>query len=157
MPPSVTRSLMLALALFVPLVSLAAAADMPAGTVVLVKTTPDALVLWDSSPVLAKLVGDKVGPQQALTTLESDAMVIAAQRSAGLADAKSITVQVIYSKTGAVSPMYNTATFAGVEKLLTVAGSPADIAKNGTSYAAALARGDVPPGINISVTGKLPL
>jgi len=132
------------------------AADLPAGTVVLAKSTPDALLMWDSSPVLAKLVGDKVGEARALATLESDAMLIATERSAGLSSAKTVTVRVIYAMTGAVSPVYNTATFAGVEKLLTIEGTPADLKKNGASYAAQLAQGTVPAAVKVEITGKLP-
>jgi hypothetical protein len=134
----------------------AAAADLPAGTVVMAKSTPDALLLWDSSPVLAKMVADKVGEAHALSTLESDAMAIATQRSSGLSTAKTITVQVIYSKTGAVSPVYNTPTFAGVEKVLTVSGTPSDIAKNGATYTEQLSHGTVPAAVKVAITGKLP-
>jgi hypothetical protein len=151
-----TYALVLALSFAAAPFSAAIAADLPAGTVVLAKSSPDALLLWDSSPVLAKLVGDKVGEAKALSALESDAVTIASQRAAKLTTAKTVTVQVIYSMTGAVSPVYNTATFAGVEKVLTVSGAPADLVKNGTAYAASLAQGTVPAAVKVSVTGKLP-
>ena len=156
MPTSHAFAPLLALSFLALSASVAAAADTPVGTVVLAKSTPQALLLWDSTPALAKLVGDKVGAARALATLESSAILIAAKRSPDLSSAKTITVQVIYSKTGAVSPVYNTATFAGVEKLLTVTGSPADLVQNGASYAAAILRGSVPSTIVVSVTGKLP-
>lgn len=149
-----TVSLLLALC-FVPELT-AVAADLPAGTVVLAKSSPDALLLWDSSPVLAKLVGDKVGESKALLALESDAMTIATQRAGKLTTSKTLTVQVIYSMTGAVSPVYNTATFAGIEKVLTVSGSPADLAKNGATYATQLLQGTVPASVKVAVSGKLP-
>ena len=155
--PNPLRSLPpLALCLLLLPASGAFAADLPEGTIVLAKTTPDALVLWDSSPVLAKLLADRAGETAALAALESDAMLIATQRSTALTSSKTLTVSVIYSKTGAVSPVYNTPTFAGVEKLLTVSGSPADIAKNGAAYATELSQGTVPPAIRVTVTGKLP-
>ncbi len=156
MPRIPKRTLFLAVGLCIVLESIGAAADMPAGTVVLAKSSPDALLLWDSSPVLAKLVGEKVGESKALSALESDAMTIATLRAAKLTSAKTLTVQVIYSMTGAVSPVYNTATFAGVEKVLTVSGSPADLAKNGAAYAAQLLQGTVPSSVKVAISGKLP-
>lgn len=68
-------------------------------------------------------------------------------------NAKRAHVSVIYQKTGAVSPMYKTATFTGVERLLSL--NLGVSAKDRAAARAALVAAKPPAGL-VTVTGQLP-
>jgi hypothetical protein len=83
---------------------------------VLARTGTSALVLWNASPLVAEIVAKRVPEREANDRLERGALRAAAQDLPLLPTAKSITVRVLYDKTGDVSPVYGGPTFAGVER-----------------------------------------
>ncbi|MBV8727280.1 MAG: hypothetical protein JO233_05810, partial [Candidatus Eremiobacteraeota bacterium] len=77
-------------------------------------------------------------------------------RAHSLRRAQTLTIRMIYQKTGAVSPVYGTATFEGIERVFELT-APANDARTRTKQLAdALKHGSVPPGIVLNVTGQLP-
>jgi len=131
------------------------AADMPEGSVIVTKTHGDALAIWDATPVLTGLVSRKAGHDDIMRELESDAATIMVQKlPVYKKTARTLTLMVLYAKTGAISPTYNVATFEGVEKLLTLRASTR------TRLAGDPARdfraGKTPASVQLRVIGKLP-
>ncbi len=114
------RSVAAAAVAFAPLSARADVAKPP-GNVIVARTAGDALLIWDASVDIAGIVTNKTPDADANALLERDAArVLAASLSKVDKAATSITVRVIYQKTGAVSPVYGTATFAGVERYATL-------------------------------------
>ncbi len=112
--------LALVAAAFVGTASAAWADDVP-GRAVLAKPGGDALVIWDASPVVASIVKSKTNDAGANDLLERDAVHVLAAMAPNIdKTAKTITVRVIYSRTGAVSPVYGTPTFMGIERYATL-------------------------------------
>lgn len=140
--------------IFCTLVALPALADL--GTVVVAKTGPTPLLLWDATPLVTQVVQNKQPREAALRDLESQAMQILGQHARGLKHAKSLTIRVLYQKTGAVSPVYGTATFEGVERVFELTASSADARAHAKQLAEGIARGTVPRGVRLNVTGTLP-
>jgi len=83
-------------------------------------------------------------------------MQILGERAPSLRHAKSLTIRLIYQKTGAVSPVYGTATFEGIERLFELTASANDARSHAKQLADQLQHGSVPRGVDLNVTGKLP-
>jgi hypothetical protein len=141
-------------------IALCAALALPAlgdqGTVVVAKGGARPLLLWDATPVVTATVANKQPRDQALRDLESQAMRILSEHANALKHAKTLTIRVIYQKTGAVSPVYGTATFEGIERVFELTAPAADARLRAKQLADAIGRGTVPAGIRLDVTGKLP-
>jgi len=134
----------------------ARAEGMPQGTITLTKARGDALIVWDATDELASLISKKPTRKATLAQLESDAALIYGDRAPALKkNARSLTILVLYTKTGAISPTYHTATFEGVERLLTVKAQTADF-KHAAQWSQSLAAGKTPAGISLEIIGQLP-
>ena len=70
--------------------------------------------------------------------------------------APALTLKVTYAKTGAVSPVYRSVTFAGFEPVVTISAKRAALAKHADAWSTQLANGTIPKELHVSVTGKLP-
>lgn len=127
------------------------------GPVVLTRAHGQPTAIWDSTPDLTAIVATKPTAEEAMRRLEADAVTVLVQKGKVLKpDEKTLSVQVIYQRNGAVSPSYQTATFLGVEHLLVLKAAVADAETNADAWAAQLKSGKVPAGVTITVTGKLP-
>ena len=146
-----TASLVLAFALCVG----TAAADV-AGNVIMSRGGAHPMFVWDATPGVKDIVEKGTSRGEALRSLEAAAIELAKDRSARLNGAKDVTVIVMYSKTGDVSPVYQAATFTGVERLFTLVVSRSALAKNAAAYERSIAGGNVPKEINLKLTGELP-
>jgi hypothetical protein len=145
----------LALAAFAIVFPVAVAAAVQ-GTVVTAKSGAHAMVIWDATPAVAGIVSDKQPRDAAMKSLESQAMQIAGQRAPSLSDAQTITVRVVYQKTGAVNPAYGTPTFAGVERVFDLTVDAAAAKSQSAALSQALAAGNTPKGVTVQVSGELP-
>ena len=132
----------------------AALADQ--GMVVVAKGGAAPLLLWDATPLVTTIVANKEPRPAAMRDLESQAMQILGERVRELPRAKTLTIRLIYQKTGAVSPVYGTATFEGIERVFELSASANDARMHAKQLADALGRGSVPSGIHLDVTGALP-
>ncbi|HEY0394276.1 MAG TPA: hypothetical protein VGD01_07245 [Candidatus Elarobacter sp.] len=160
--PSVIRAARLVrVALVTGLIAAAAApalaADaVPDGSIVLAKPRGDAVIVWDATDALAALVAKKSSAAATLRALEADATLIVRDRAPKLKDqATSLTVNVIYTRTGAVSPVYQVATIAGYERLLTVK-APIQAALAARGWDQEIRNGKPPHELEIAIVGKLP-
>jgi len=137
--------------------SVGAATDsLPEGTVTMARLHGDASAIWDASDELAALIAKKTSNEQILVTLEADATRVLVNRAQTLRDpVDTFKVFVIYARTGAISPTYQVATFAGLERLLSVkAAMPG--ARNGQGWSDLVRAGKPPKDLDIEVTGSLP-
>lgn len=134
---------------------LAAPALAEGGTVVVAKAGATPLLLWDATAMVTAAVASKRPREAALRDLESQAMQILGRHARALNNAKSLTIRVIYQKTGAVSPVYGTATFEGVERLFELT-APYEKVLHAKQLADSIARGTVPSGVRLNITGTLP-
>lgn len=137
--------------------SLVALADDVPGNAVLAKPDRDALVIWDASPVVASIVKSKTNDSDANDLLERDAAHVLATMTPNVdKSAKTITVRVIYSKTGAVSPVYGTPTFMGIERYATLTVPAANAQADRDKWKELDAKSPVPSWFAFKVIGLLP-
>jgi hypothetical protein len=135
----------------------AAAASQPDGTVVLARPGPDVLLIWDATNDVAAIVAEGLSAPEGTERLERDAARVLA---ASLADvdrgATRIALRVTYRKTGAVSPVYGAATFAGVERFATFEMRAADASADRDGWRELAAAAPLPRWFTFRVTGSLP-
>lgn len=136
----------------------ALARDAAGEKIVLARAEGDALVLWDASDLVTQIVADRDPDPVANALLERGALRAAAQALPQLKGAKTIAVRVIYQRTGAVSPAYGAATFAGVERyaLLTISAADAASDKGKWREAGTANTGPLPANVTFAITGALP-
>ncbi len=133
------------------------AADEVPGHAVLAKSDGYALIIWDASPVVASIVKNKMNDADANDLLERDAMRKLAKISRNVdGSAKTVTVRVVYIKNGAVSPVYGTPTFLGVERYATLTVSGADAKSDKGKWKELDAKAAIPNWFAYKVTGLLP-
>ena len=126
------------------------------GAVIVTRTNAaEAGLIWDATPYVTQLVSENLTDERGMRALEATALRALAEKGKGLA-ATSLTLKVTYAKTGAVSPVYRSATFAGFESVVTIAAKRAALAQHAGAWSADLANGMIPKGVRIAVTGKLP-
>ena len=126
------------------------------GMIVVAKGGASPLLLWDATPLVTTIVSNKQPRPVAMRDLESQAMQILGERVRALPRAKMLTIRMIYQKTGAVSPIYGTATFEGIERVFELTAPANDARSRPKQLADELARGSVPAGVRLDVSGKLP-
>lgn len=126
------------------------------GTVVTARLGAHPLFLWDCSSVVARIVRDGRRRDDALRSLEAQAVRVAAARLASAGQARDLTVRAIYQKSGAVSPVYKTATLEGVEQVFDVTVEVTALRSGDASLSRALEQGEIPNGVKIAITGALP-
>jgi hypothetical protein len=159
--PFVTQSVRMlaaALALAMPasIPVAASAQDAVPGHVSVARVTDDALIIWDASPEVAGFVTNKTPDAQANAQLRHDALRVAAANFSKLEKtAKSVTIRVIYNKTGAVSPVYHAETFAGVVRYATLE-FPYKDAAGDSKWKSLDAKSSLPGWMKFTVLDKLP-
>ncbi len=145
-----------ALAVLLPVAALRAENGVP-GNVVVARASGDALVIWDASPEVGELVSSRTPDDRAAARLQRDALRVAADSLSKIeGGASSLTVRIIYSKSGAVSPVYGAATFAGVERYATVQLPFKDAQADRDHWKTLDAKTPLPKWIEVKVTGQLP-
>ena len=137
---------------------IAPAEDAPIpGHVVIAIASGNALVIWDASPAVAAIVNDKASDADANARLERDALRVMAQSLPKLdKGSKAVKVRVIYNKTGAVSPVYGAATFAGVEVYATLDAPFRDATTDRGKWKENGAKAGPPSWMQWKVLGQLP-
>ncbi len=115
----------------------------------------ETLYLWDATAYVIHLRHDRVVGLAGLHALEESALRALRERAQS-AGTKNVVLRVLYQKTGAVDPEYGNPTFAGVEKVFTMRASRLGTLKRASEWERALAQGIAPPGLQITMTGKLP-
>ncbi len=134
-----------------------AAPSKPAGNVIVARPGGDALLIWDASSDVAAIVANKTPDSDANALLERDATKILASSLSKLdKDATTVTVRVIYNKTGAVSPVYGSATFAGVERYATLKVSAKDATSDRDRWRELGDTAPLPAWLAYAVIGELP-
>jgi hypothetical protein len=134
-----------------------AGADDALGPAVLTRAHGDALAIWDATADLTAIIATNPSAEVTLQRLEADTFTVLVTKSKALkADAKTLSVSTIYRRSGAISPQYQTATFLGVEKLLTLEANVEAAQANEPAWTEQLRAGKIPGGVTVTVTGKLP-
>jgi hypothetical protein len=121
------------------------------GSVIMAKAGADPVFIWDASISVASELVKKQTTEQSLTNIELLAAQVAAAKLQAMKTLDKISIQVIYTKSGAVSPKYGGPIFAGVEHLVTVSTTRAAAESASLANATAL-----PAGFTANVTGTLP-
>ena len=152
------RSLVAAFALALPVFApLAAPAQPVPGAVSVARTTEDALIIWDASAEVGGFVSNKTPDDQANAQLRHDAVRVAAANISKIEkSAKTVTVRVIYTKTGAVSPVYHSETFAGVVRYATLTFPYKEAAADKDHWKSLDAKGPLPGWMKYTILDKLP-
>jgi hypothetical protein len=123
---------------------------------VLARTADDALAIWDSTPEMIAIVNAKLSDADAKTRLQHDAVHVLAEVQPKLTAAKTITLRIIYSKTGEVSATYGTPTFAGVERYATMKVKASDVAADRDKWKELGDSAALPTWMQFDVIGELP-
>ncbi len=135
----------------------AVADDAVPGHAVLARASEDALVLWDASQVVATIVKDKFNDADANALIKRDAYRVLVSMAPNIdKSAKTVTVRVIYSKTGAVSPVYGTPTFTGIERYATLTASGSDVRSDRDHWKELDAKAAPPAWLEYKIVGLLP-
>jgi len=133
------------------------AAGAVPGHVMLAQASGDALVIWNASPVVAAIVRSRISDAQADDMLAHDAARVLIKMLPSVnRGSRTVTVRLIYDKSGAVSPMYGGATFEGFERyaLLT---APATYAASDKDHWQELKPSQaLPKWFSYKVIGRLP-
>ncbi len=125
------------------------------GPVLLVRAGADAQYLWNATLYVAHLVADKQGGAEGVHALEATALAALAEKSRSN-PAPTVRIKVVYAKTGEVSPVYGTATFTGMENVLTLSAAHGELSKHAAQWVRELAAGRVPAKLTVDMTGTLP-
>ncbi|HEY5096204.1 MAG TPA: hypothetical protein VII69_13915 [Candidatus Eremiobacteraceae bacterium] len=126
-----------------------------AGPVILARSGVQSTYLWEASPYVAKLVDDKNVGDAGLRTLEGTAVSVLRDKAVS-SHSKTLILRVVYTRSGAVSPVYGTLTFNGVENLATLTAARDAIIKFGAVWNEEIANGTIPHNLKVAITGKLP-
>src|ERR1700680_415833 len=126
------RALICTAILFLSLVAAALAGSIRpvAGPVILARSGAQSTYLWDASPYVAQLVTERNVDDAGMRAIEATAVTILRDKAAS-SRAKTLILRIVYTRSGAVSPVYGTLTFAGVEKLATLTAARDAIEKRG--------------------------
>lgn len=127
------------------------------GNVVLARASGDALAIWDATTTVALIVKNKVPDAAANDELEHDAARVLATIAPSVnKSAKTLGVQVVYSKTGDVSPVYGSPTFLGIETYATLTVTMADLRAHARAWKDLDRKTPLPASFAFKVTGELP-
>jgi hypothetical protein len=137
------------------LVAAALFADLP-GHVIVAKTTGNALLIWDATPEIAAIVSAKLSDADAEAEIAHDALRVLAEGLPLTARANSIAVRVIYERTGDVSPVYGSPTFAGVERYAILTLDARDALSDRDRWRELDSHAPLPHWIAYQITGRLP-
>ncbi len=124
--------------------------------VVVAGTGASAILIWNASPLVARIVSENIPDRAANERLERAALRAVAPDIALLHLAKTITVRVLYDKTGEVSPVYGGPTFGGVERYATLTFDAADARANAAKWKALRESDALPRWLRLTVLGTLP-
>ncbi len=125
------------------------------GPIILARSGVVSTYLWDASPYVAQLVAENNVGVAGLRTLEGTAVTVLRDK-AMTSHAKTIVLRVVYTRSGAVSPVYGTLTFNGVEKLAILTAARDAVLKLGAAWAQGVANGKIPHDLKLDITGALP-
>lgn len=139
-----------------------AAANSPApqirpmqGTLIEARSTAqESLFIWNATPYIAQLVKDHPGNQR-LGELETTGLRTLIAK-AGASKSRVLTLRVLYERTGAVNPIYNSPIYAGTERVLTMSALRSALQRDARLWLGQMTGAVIPKGLTITVTGKLP-
>lgn len=127
----------------------------PPGTIVVARSAPAALLIWDASSAVGDLVVARRTGDDGMRALEGDGIEILAARAPRL-HAKSIELRIQYSATGVVGAPYQASTFANATQLLVLTAPSALVAARARAWQAAIAAHRAPDGLGVRVVGAFP-
>lgn len=132
-----------------------ARADSPPGIVVVARSAPAALLIWDASTAVGDLVVARRSGDDGMRALESEGVSILAARAQRM-HAKSIELRIQYSATGVAGAAYQASTFADATQLLVLSAPSAAILARARVWQAAIAAHQAPAGLDVRVVGVFP-
>ncbi len=126
------------------------------GAIIEARTTASStLFLWEATPYVSRLAHDGISGAAGLREMEATGVAVLVKRTKGL-HSRRFELRALYQKTGAVSPVYQAATFEGVERIFTMRSDARALERNAIAWTRDLRRGITPRGLVIDVTGSLP-
>jgi hypothetical protein len=126
------------------------------GNVIVVRESDDAVLLWDATPDVEDIVKARLSDTDAGARLERDALRALAASLDQVPKARTVTLRVLYSKTGDVSPAYGSPTFAGIERYATLTVDARRATGDADRWQELGPKSAVPSWIGYKVEGQLP-
>jgi hypothetical protein len=127
----------------------------PPGIVVVARSTPVALLIWDASSAVGDLVVARRTGEEGMRALESDGVSILAARAQQL-HAQNVELHIQYAATGVAGAAYQASTFADATQLLVLTAPRALIATRARIWRDAIAAHRTPDGLGVRVVGAFP-
>jgi len=131
------------------------ATDLPKGAVVVARSAPTALLIWDASSAVADLVVARNASDASTRSLEVDAIRILVARAPQLR-ARRVELRVQYAPIGVEGVAYQASTFANATPLLLLAADRAMIAPRHDAWIADIRGGRAPSGLSVQSIGAFP-
>ncbi len=132
-----------------------AGAELPSGNIVVVKSAPNALLIWDASSAVGDLMIARRTGDDGMRALESDGVAILAARAARM-HARQMELRIQFAATGVVGAPYQASTFANATQLLVLAAPRATIAARSRAWIADIAAHRTPDGLSVRAVGSFP-
>jgi len=131
------------------------AADVPKGAVIVARSAPTALLIWDASSAVADLVVARNASDASTRTLEVEAIQILVARAPQLR-ARRVELRVQYAPIGVEGVAYQASTFANATPLLLLSTDRAMIATRHDAWIADIRDGRSPSGLSVKSLGAFP-
>ncbi len=135
--------------------AVATAAGLPKGNVIVARSAPTALLIWDASAAVGDLVIAQQTGDAGMRALESDAVALMAARAPRLR-ANTIELHVQYAASGIVGAAYQASTFANATPLMILSAPRALVAKKAQGWMADIDAQRKPAGLDVRMTGSFP-
>ena len=127
------------------------------GNVIVARVSNDALVIWDATNDVARIVHDKLSEKTANESLTREGLRILASRISFISKSSwRVTLRIVYKKTAAVNSAYGTPTLAGVEKYAVVVLDPKDAFRDRNNWMKLAPNAPIPAWVRFKVIGRLP-
>jgi len=134
----------------------ACAAEQPPGTVVVVaRSVPTALLIWDASTAVGDLVIARETGENGMRELEADAVGILAVYAPALR-ARRLEIRVQYLAAGIVSAAYQATTFADATPLVILDADRATLLAHAAAWRREVANGHPPSGLSLRLVNPFP-
>jgi hypothetical protein len=125
------------------------------GAVVVARSAPTMLLIWDASPAVGDLVIAQRTGDQGMRALEGDAIAILGRRAVR-SHAARIELHVQYVSGGVVGAAYQASTFANATPLMIISAARPAAATRYREWIGDVVAGRKPPGLDVRITGTFP-
>jgi hypothetical protein len=128
-----------------------AAEAVERGAVTISRVAPQAVLVWDATPLIAEYAAEGQAKEEMQRNLEAAAIDIIGARLSVLSKADRIRVLCVYrTQDDSMNRVYGAAGLTGVMRLFTLSVARSEAALNGPQWASQLREGVIPSGVDVA-------